>query len=63
MRELDIFRIDEQGPMWIEAVADMAEAEKRVRILMQSRPAEYLIFDELAGTKVMIRATDSSPSG
>jgi len=47
----DIFRTypDDGQPVWIEAVASLEQAKKRLRSLPTPRSAEYQVYDPRAG--------------
>jgi hypothetical protein len=44
---LDIFKEDLGGiPVWVDAVTDLENAQRRVRQLSSSVPVEYFVFDQ-----------------
>jgi hypothetical protein len=44
---LDIFKEDLGGnPVWVDAVRDLENAQRRVRQLTSSVPGEYFVFDQ-----------------
>jgi hypothetical protein len=51
----DIFKIESDGPCWMEAAANLERAKARVKILATSSPGEYLIADQETGEKISIR--------
>jgi hypothetical protein len=42
----DIFKKDAAALVWVEAVADLQSAERRVQELALRSQAEYVIFDQ-----------------
>jgi hypothetical protein len=51
----DIFKVDDSGLRWLEAVADLDTAKARVRILAASSPCEYVILNQTTGEKISIQ--------
>ena len=51
---LDIFKKDARGsPIWLDAVADLETARRRLEELVATRPGEYFAFDRI--TRKVIR--------
>ena len=61
---IDIFRLDSDGQLIWRASASSGEAaQRRVKILMDSEPADYLIYSHETGHKTFVRCqTDTQPS-
>ena len=58
----DIFRIAPDGQLlWRSAAANLDIARRRIRILMAIEPADYVIFSQETGNKMVVRA-DNLPS-
>jgi hypothetical protein len=52
-RSLDIFKKDLQGnPVWVDAVGDLEDAQRRVNQLASVFPGEYFVFDQ--GTRQIV---------
>ncbi len=51
----DIFRVDSDGPRWLEAAADLEGARARVNLLATASPGEYLIANHETGEKISIK--------
>jgi hypothetical protein len=51
----NIFKVESDGPRWMEAAADMARAKARVKILATSSPGEYIIANQKTGEKISIK--------
>src|SRR6266481_3462941 len=51
----NIFKVENEGPRWMEAAADMARAQARVKLLATSAPGEYIIANQKTGEKISIR--------
>jgi hypothetical protein len=60
----DIFRIESDGQLIWRASADsLNSAQRRVKILMASTPADYLIYSQETGHKAVVRCkADATPS-
>ena len=54
MSRINIFRMDEKGPLWLEDAETVNEARKRISKLNAVQPAEFLIFDEESGLKLSL---------
>ncbi len=50
-----IFKVESDGPRWMEAAENMERARARVKILATSSPGEYVIADQETGEKISIR--------
>jgi hypothetical protein len=54
---LDIFRVESDGHLvWRSAAEDLGTAQRRIRILMASEPADYVIYSQETGEKTVVRA-------
>jgi len=51
----NIFKVENEGPRRMEAAADMARAQARVKLLATSAPGEYIIANQKTGEKISIR--------
>jgi CheY-like chemotaxis protein len=51
----DIFKMESNGPRWMEAAADLERAKERVKILAAASPSEYLIANQKTGEKISIK--------
>jgi hypothetical protein len=52
----DIFRIESDGQLiWCAPADTLTSAERRIKILMASTPADYLIFSQETGHKAIVR--------
>lgn len=51
----NIFRVESDGPRWMEAAANMERAKARVKILATSAPGEYIIANQKTGEKISIK--------
>src|SRR6266481_5030138 len=51
----NIFKVENEGPRWMEAAADMARAQARVKLLATSAPGEYIIANQKTSEKISIR--------
>ena len=59
---LDIFRVQPDGHLvWCSAADDLATARRRVRILMASESADYVIYNQQSAAKIIVRAGDAPP--
>ena len=55
----DIFKVEAPGRvLWLEAVQEFEVAKARVRNLMVTSPAEYVIYSQRTGNKVSIKPND-----
>jgi hypothetical protein len=50
-----IFKVESDGPRWMEAAATMERARARVKILATSSPGEYIIANQKTGEKISIK--------
>lgn len=54
---LDIFRVESDGHLlWKAAAETLDAARRRIKILMASEPADYVIYSQQTGHKTLIRA-------
>jgi hypothetical protein len=54
---LDIFRVESDGHLvWRSAAENLETAQRRIRILMASEPADYVIYSQETGGKTVVRA-------
>jgi hypothetical protein len=51
----DIFKVESDGPRWMEAVPNLERAKARVKILTTSSPGEYVIADQETGERISIK--------
>src|SRR5229473_4816898 len=51
----DIFKVESDGPRWMEAAENLERAKARVKILATSSPGEYVIADQETGEKISIK--------
>jgi hypothetical protein len=60
----DIFRIESDGQLiWCASADSLNSAERRVKILMASTAADYLIYSQETGHKAIVRRkTEGIPS-
>ena len=54
---IDIFRIDGDGPRWLQAAASLDEARAHISRLAVGAPGEYLVMNQVTGRKVVIQAS------
>ena len=55
----DIFKVEAPGrALWLEAAQEFEVAKARVRNLMVTSPAEYVIYSQRTGNKVSIKPND-----
>ena len=54
---IDIFRIDGDGPRWIQAAASLEEARARINKLASASPGDYLVMNQITGSKVVIKVS------
>src|SRR5216684_5321437 len=52
--QFDIFKVESDGPRWMEAAENVERAKARVKILATSSPGEYVIADQETGEKISI---------
>ena len=57
---IDIFRVVEQGHVWIEPAQDMDEATVRVQSFQRG---EYLLADQRTGNRLSLCVDDPGPKG
>lgn len=57
---VDIFRVDRKGVLWLESSASVDEAKARIRQLGSETSDEYVILDQVTGTKVVVKANGAS---
>ncbi len=54
-----IFKVEAPGRVWwLEAVQEFEVAKARVRNLMVTSPAKYVIYSQRTGNKVSIKPND-----
>ena len=51
----DIFRVESDGPRWLEAAANLEAAQARVNLLATASPGEYVIANHETGEKISIK--------
>src|SRR5260370_18613108 len=51
----DIFKVESDGPRWMEAAENLERAKARVKILATSSPGEYVIANQDTGEKISIK--------
>jgi hypothetical protein len=51
----NIFKVESDGPRWLEAVADMERARARVKTLATSSPGEFIIANQRTGEKISVK--------
>jgi hypothetical protein len=56
----DIFRLEIAGPRWLESAATLADAKARVQELAVRSHAEYLLFDQKTGSKLVYVVTNAA---
>jgi hypothetical protein len=57
---LDIFRVESDGHLVWRSVAESEDsARRRIKILMTTEPADYVIYSQETGTKTVIREEKS----
>src|SRR5216684_8439519 len=52
--QFDIFKVESDGPRWMEAAENVERAKARVKILATSSPGEYVIANQETGEKISI---------
>lgn len=58
----DIFQAEADGRvLWIESAETLDDAEARIREYAARRPGEYLVLNQLTGTKLRIKAEARAP--
>jgi hypothetical protein len=60
---IDIFRIDGDGPRWIQAAASLEEARAHVNKLAGASPGDYLVMNQITGSKVVIKINADIDAG
>jgi hypothetical protein len=56
---VDIFRIDTQGPLWLESSRSVDEATARIHQLGSKTSGEYMVLNHATGAKVMIKVENA----
>ena len=51
----NIFKVESDGPRWLEAAANMERARARVKMLATSSPGEFIIANQKTGEKISIK--------
>ena len=59
--QIDIFRVEQAGLLWIEAATTLKDAERRVQQLATRSPGEYLLVNLMTGNKLTMKV--DSPGG
>jgi hypothetical protein len=60
LEDLVIFRVEPNGQMlWQDTAATMELARLRIKILMVARPADYVIYNQETGEKIVVRSEGS----
>jgi hypothetical protein len=55
----DVFQVEDDGKMlWLEAVATMEEARALVRGLASSGSRDYVILNQITGSKVVFKPNE-----
>jgi hypothetical protein len=52
---IDILKLDDDGPRWIQATTSMEEAKAHIHKFAETSPGEYLIMNQITGSKVVIK--------
>ena len=52
----DIFRMDPSGVLWLEAATSIDDAKTRAQQLAAHSPGEYLLLDQISGSKHVVKA-------
>jgi hypothetical protein len=52
----DIFRMDPNGVLWLEAATSIDDAKTRAQQLATHSPGEYLLMDQISGSKHVVKA-------
>jgi hypothetical protein len=52
---VDVFRLDERGPLWLVCVDSVERAKICVQELAANAPGEYLILDRTTGSKYVLK--------
>jgi hypothetical protein len=61
-KSYDIFRRDEAGQVWVEAVRDLDTAKSRLIELAAGAPGQYVIFNQRSGRMVSSGTVVASPA-
>ena len=51
----NIYKVESDGPRWVEAAANMERARARVKMLATSSPGEFIIANQKTGEKISIK--------
>lgn len=51
----DIFRVENNGVRWLEAVANLEEAKSRVQQIAATAPGEFLLLNQCTGDKIFMK--------
>jgi len=57
---VDIFRIDIQGPLWLESSRSVDEAKARIHQLGARTSGEYMVLNHATGSKVIFNVENPS---
>jgi hypothetical protein len=56
---LDVFRLQDDGVLWLESAATLECAKARVQELAADAPGEYLVLDQKTGSKHVFRVDET----
>jgi hypothetical protein len=56
---VDIFRIDTQGPLWLESSRSVDEATARIQQLGAKASGEYMVLNHATGNKLVIKVENA----
>jgi hypothetical protein len=59
--DIDIFKVEKEGPIWRGSANTLADANERVQELGKVEPGEYLIANHRTGERLQIRAGKTKP--
>jgi hypothetical protein len=59
--DIDIFKVEKEGPIWRGCTNTLADANERVQELGKVEPGEYLIANHRTGERLRIRAGKTKP--
>jgi len=52
---IDIFKIDSDGPRWLQAAASLEEARAHIQKIAGAATGEYLLMNQVTGNKVVLK--------
>jgi hypothetical protein len=61
--EFDLLRLDSNesvGGVWIGTANSLREAVETIRILAATRPGQYMVYSQVAGSKAIYQATNDN---